>query len=162
MYGEYRTMKFIKKFINRITAMVPARMKSKGIIMTVVLAALLLTGLTGGCGGGGDSMVLGITNHESITLSDRTDPEDAMLRADVYDLHALAGETYTFVVESLSGVPIQVWECNGRQALILEVFGGGIQSVDWTFDRDGKKEIWFEAYEDVLPADYTFRIALVE
>ena len=159
MHGEYRTM----KFINRITAMVPAHMKFKGlIIMTVVLAAVLLTGLTGGCGGDGDSMVLGITNHESITLSDRTDPEDAMLRADVYDLHALAGETYTFEVESLSGVPIQVWECGDRQALILGVFGGGIQSVDWTFDREGKKEIWIEAYEGVLPADYTLRITLVE
>ena len=150
-----------KRLIHRIMGMLPAHMKSRGLLtITMVLAAVVLIGLASGCDG--DSMVLGITNHESITLSDRTDPADDMLRADVYDLHALAGETYTFEVESLSDATIQVWECNGREIQILWVYGKGKERVDWTFDRDGKKEIWVEAYKEELPADYTLRITLVE
>ena len=128
-------------------------------IMAVLFVAIFLLSLAGGC----DSFLKIQLDHlyeDTITASDT---RDGTLRAHVYTLDAETSETYIFTVESTSTASIQVWECNGRSAQILEAWGGGGEMVVyWTFDSDGEKDIWVEAFVDECPAPYKMTITKLE
>ena len=130
------------------------------IIVTLMLAAILITGLAGCTSVDCTEHQSGITYNKTITTSDITDPTDSSLKAHVYCLNTDAGATYIIEIQSLSNTSIQVWECGQREAYITEV-SVGTEMVSWTFDRDGEKEIWIEAYEYACPAEYILTITEV-
>ena len=151
----------LKRLNHRITGRISMSLKPKSLlILTVVLAAVLFIGLAGGCGGACIEVEPGFMYHDTITTSDILDVD--RLRAHVYCLNVDEGDTYSIELQALSDTPFQVWECNGREAWILEVYSKGSQTVNWTFDSAGKKEIWIEAYEEDLPAEYNLCITKVE
>ena len=130
--------------------------KSKSILLIVIaLATLLLVGPMSGCKIDFIRIESGLTYHDTITISDI---RDGMLRAHVYALETTAGDTYTIELRSMSEFAIQLWECNDIEAQILEVYGMGNKTIDWTFESTGMTEIWVEAFEDELPAEYSLRI----
>jgi len=132
------------------------------LFLIMVLAALFLIGLTGCSSGDTTEIELGLEYHKTITIDDRTDPEDKSLRGHVYTLTVAVNDTYTFEVSSLSDDSILVNEFKDKKSLIINVHGEGHWTTKRTFYSDGEKEIWVQAIKYELPSEYTLRITKVE
>lgn len=132
------------------------------LLLTALLAVILLAGLTGCTPGDVTEIELGLEYSKTITVDDRTDPEDKSLRGHVYTLNVASGDTYTIEVSSMSDDTIMVNEFKGKKSLIININGMGNWTTKRTFYSDGEKEIWVQASKFEVPSEYTFRVTRVE
>jgi hypothetical protein len=116
-----------------------------------------------GCSSGDVTKIeLGLEYSRTITIDDRTDPDDRTLRGHVYSLNVAAGDTYTIEVSSTSDDTIMVNEFRSKKHLIINVLGKGNWTTKWTFYSEGEKEIWVQASKFEVPSEYTLRVTKVE
>ena len=128
------------------------------LFLTMALPVIFLMGLTGCNSGDITEIELGLEYSRTITIDDRTDPEDKSLRGHVYTLNVASGDTYTIEVSSTSDDTIMVNEFRDKKHLIINIKSKGNWTTKWTFYSDGKKEIWVQASKFEVPSEYSLRI----